>query len=103
MTTETALVGHERVLNRLLALYEDLFAHDGFGEIRVEIRLLKRGQKEVILHCGKQHRYVVDYGDQRPARMGAWRVVEASRLASDRRQRRMPIEFPDRRMVNSQS
>jgi hypothetical protein len=34
--------------------------HDGFGEIRVEVKILKRRQKEVILHCGKQYRFVVD-------------------------------------------
>jgi hypothetical protein len=45
---------------RLLALYEELFAHDGYGSLRVELRILRRGQKEVILDCGKQYRFVVD-------------------------------------------
>lgn len=49
------------VLAKLGDLYNEAFAHDGFAEIRVEIRILRRGQKEVILHCGKQYRYVVDY------------------------------------------
>ena len=49
------------VLAKIVALYEDLFAHDGYGEIRVEIKIQRRGQKEVILHCGKQYRFVVDY------------------------------------------
>lgn len=51
---------------RLLALYEELFAHDGYGTLRVELRILRRGQKEVILDCGKQYRFVVDC-PQRPA------------------------------------
>ena len=42
-------------------VYNEALAHDGFAEIRVEIRILRRGQKEVILHCGKQYRFVVDY------------------------------------------
>lgn len=46
--------------SKLLELFDDVLTHDGFGEIRVEIRILKRQQKEVILHCGKQYRYVVD-------------------------------------------
>ncbi len=50
-----------RVLSKLIALYGEVLAHDGFADIRVEIRILRRGQKEVILHCGKQYRYVVDY------------------------------------------
>ncbi|CAD6876700.1 hypothetical protein [Methylomonas fluvii] len=46
---------------QLETLFDELLHHDGFGELRVEMRLLKRGQKEVILHCGKQYRYVVDF------------------------------------------
>ncbi len=49
------------VLIKLNELYNEAFAHDGFAEIKVEIRILRRGQKEVILHCGKQYRFVVDY------------------------------------------
>jgi hypothetical protein len=46
---------------RMLALYDELFAHDGYGTLRVELRILRRGQKEVIVDCGKQYRFVVDY------------------------------------------
>ncbi|MBL4764104.1 MAG: hypothetical protein JKX67_02315 [Colwellia sp.] len=46
--------------NKLLTLLDEIIAHDGFGEIRVEVNILKRKQKEVIIHCGKQYRYVVD-------------------------------------------
>ncbi len=49
------------VSTKLIELYTDLLKHDGFGELKVEIRILKRGQKEVIIHCGKQYRYVVDF------------------------------------------
>lgn len=49
------------VLAKLNDLYCEAFAHDGFAELKVEIRILRRGQKEVILHCGKQYRYVIDY------------------------------------------
>jgi hypothetical protein len=52
------------VKKRLLELLDELIAHDGFGSIRVDIRLLKRGQKEVIIDCGKQYRYVVDFESQ---------------------------------------
>lgn len=51
---------HKAVKARLLSLYEELLGHDGFGEFRVEFRILKRGQREVIVHCGKQYRYVVN-------------------------------------------
>jgi hypothetical protein len=46
--------------DKLLELFDDVLTHDGFGEIRVEMKILKRKQKEVILHCGKQYRFVID-------------------------------------------
>lgn len=52
---------HREVKGKLIELYDELLAHEGFGEFRAEFRILKRGQKEVILHCGKQYRYVVDF------------------------------------------
>ena len=48
------------VLRKLNELYHEAIANDGFAEIRIEIRILRRGQKEVILHCGKQYRFIVD-------------------------------------------
>ena len=45
----------------LLKLFDELVEHDGFGNLKVEMRLLRRGQKEVIIDCGKQYRYVVDF------------------------------------------
>lgn len=56
-----AALSNAQVLSKLNDLYKEAFAHDGFAEIRVEIRILRWGQKEVILHCGKQYRFVVDY------------------------------------------
>lgn len=45
---------------KLMELVDDGLAHDGFSDIRIEVKILKRGQKEVILHYGKQYRFVVD-------------------------------------------
>ena len=53
--------GNAEILTLVGRLYFDLFEHDGFGELSIEVRLLKRGQKEVIVRCGKQYRFVVDY------------------------------------------
>lgn len=60
-TRSSLLAANATVLAKLNELYNEAFAHDGYAEIRVEMRILRRGQKEVILHCGKQYRYVVDY------------------------------------------
>lgn len=46
---------------RLLQLLDEVIAHDGYGSIKVDVRLLKKGQKEVIVDCGKQYRFVVDH------------------------------------------
>lgn len=52
--------GREAALDRIASSFQEMIAHDGFGELKVEVRILKRGQKEVIVHFGKQYRYVVD-------------------------------------------
>ncbi len=55
------------VLDQFEKLYREVFDHDGYGDIRVEMKILRRGQKEVIIHCGKQYRFVVDFA--RPAQL----------------------------------
>ncbi len=54
-------MGHQLVKNKILQLYDELVSHDGFADLHIEMRILRRGQKEIILHCGKQYRYVVDF------------------------------------------
>ncbi len=51
---------HAEAKARLLAVYDELLRHEGYGSLRVEMRILKRGQKEVIVDCGKQYRFVLD-------------------------------------------
>lgn len=51
----------DRVKARLSQLFDELLRHDGFGDLSVEMRILKRGQKEVLIRCGKQYRYVLDF------------------------------------------
>ncbi len=46
---------------RIQQLFDELLTHDGYGDMRIEMRIMRRGQKEVIIHCGKQYRYVVDF------------------------------------------
>ncbi len=49
------------IREKLVALYDEIFSHDGYGRLEVDIRILRRGQKEVILRCGKEYRFVVDF------------------------------------------
>lgn len=53
--------GHVAVLSKLSELYSEAISHEGFAEIRIDVKILRKGQKEVILHCGKQYRFIVDY------------------------------------------
>jgi len=50
----------KEVLQKIEELFHALMEHDGYGDLRLEVRILKRKQKEVIVHCGKQYRYVLD-------------------------------------------
>lgn len=52
---------HTPILEKILELYTDLYLHDGFGTVTVEMRFLKRGQKEIIVSSGKEYRFVVDW------------------------------------------
>jgi hypothetical protein len=49
------------VIKKIGELYTHLYEHDGYGEMTVSMRILKRNQKEVIVRCGCEHRYVVDW------------------------------------------
>lgn len=75
MNTAASAADNLVVMNKLIELYEDAFSHDGFAELKVEIRLLRRGQKEVIVSCGKQHRFVVDCPAGRRTVRAGYRVV----------------------------
>ena len=74
---------NQDVLKQFEALYHEVFAHDGYGDIRLEMRILRRGQKEVIIHCGKQYRFVVDFTNggscARPSRDNGGDRPEAGR------------------------
>ena len=70
---------HSAVVQKLIDLYHMLVCHNGFGEMSVDIRILKRGQKEVIIRCGKQFRFVVDtpgQGTEREEWLTNWKHDE---------------------------
>lgn len=52
---------HQQILDKIQELYREIFLHDGFGELKIEMKFLKKKQKEIIIRCGKDFRYVVDY------------------------------------------
>lgn len=94
MSTVTApLATSHEIKDKLWTLYEELFLHDGYGELQLEMRTLKRGQKEIIISCGKQHRYIVNFPGDAAKAAGA----AGQRRAAERRRADLPYEGPDRR------
>ena len=61
---ESAEVRHLRAT--LMAVLDDLLLHDGFGHIGIDMKILKRGQKEVLVSCGKEYRFVVNFVNPKP-------------------------------------
>ena len=61
----TAAIPVKLLKSKLMDLIDEVLAHDGFSDIRIEVKILKRGQKEVILHCGKQYRFIVANQDSK--------------------------------------
>lgn len=47
-------------LNEFVAQFEEMIRHEGYGDIHVSVRNRNSGEKEVVLHCGKEYRYLID-------------------------------------------
>lgn len=52
------------VKKQIISLYDMLAGHEGYGELKLEFKILKKDRKEIIIHCGKQYRYVIDVNDK---------------------------------------
>ena len=56
--------GEEKAKEKLLNSFEYLLSHNGSGHLEVNTKILKRGQKEIIIQCSRSHRYVVDMKEE---------------------------------------
>lgn len=45
----------------LSALLDEYLLHDGWGHLEVDMRILARHQKEVVIRAGREYRFVVDF------------------------------------------
>ncbi len=68
---------NDDVMTRFRNLYEELFLHDGYGRIELEMKILRRGQKEIILRCGKEYRFVIDFPTKRKLKMDDQVLMES--------------------------
>jgi len=50
----------ERLKSRLMQSFEYILNFDGFGHLEVDTKILKRGQKEVLIRSGREYRFVLD-------------------------------------------
>ncbi len=57
----TRISSSEDIKNCLDNLFDELLRHNGYGQIQIDMKLLRRGQKEVVLRCGKEYRFVVEF------------------------------------------
>jgi hypothetical protein len=48
--------------DKVLALLVDLVGHPGDATVRIDIRDLRRGYKEIVVDCGEEFRFVVQPG-----------------------------------------
>jgi hypothetical protein len=44
---------------KLMELFRGMVDHHGFSELRVEVKLLKKGRKDVVLSSGKDYHFVL--------------------------------------------
>ena len=56
---------NNEVKKQILSLYDMLIGHEGYGEIKVNFKIIKKDRKEIIIHCGKQYRYVIDVNEEK--------------------------------------
>ena len=68
-------------LENFLHLYQELLEHDGFGDISVHIRWVRRDRKEICLQCGREYRYLVDIPEDN-REWNTFRVVQTGRSPS---------------------
>ena len=51
--------GLDRAEAKLMELFRGMADHNGFSELRVEVNLLKKGKKDVVLSSGKDFHFVL--------------------------------------------
>ena len=56
--------GEEKAKEKLLNSFDYLLSHNGSGHLEVNTKILKRGQKEIIIQCSRSHRFVVDMKEE---------------------------------------
>ena len=53
--------GVKRLKIQLNELVDEYLLHDGWGHLEMDMKILARQQKEVVLKAGREYRYVIDF------------------------------------------
>ena len=48
---------NNEVKKQILSLYDMLVGHEGYGEIKVNFKIIKKDRKEIIIHCKRIDMY----------------------------------------------
>ena len=57
----------KRLKTRLNALLDEYLLHDGWGHLEMDMKILSRHQKEVVIRAGREYRFVVDFQNAQAA------------------------------------
>jgi hypothetical protein len=55
---------HDEILDKIIELYWDLFCHNGYGSININMKFTKKDQKEIIVAYGKDYRFLAFYPEE---------------------------------------
>lgn len=51
----------KKLKTRLNALVDEYLLHDGWGHLDMDMKILSRHQKEVVIRAGREFRFLVDF------------------------------------------
>lgn len=51
----------QKLKTQLNKIVDEYLMHDGWGHFEMDMKILTRHQKEVILRAGREYRFVIDF------------------------------------------
>ena len=51
----------KKLKTRMNALLDEYLLHDGWGHLEMDMKILSRQQKEIVIHAGREFRFLVDF------------------------------------------
>ena len=61
----------KRLKSQLGAIVDDYLLHDGWGHMELDMKILARQQKEVVVKAGREYRYIIDFKNAAPLGKGS--------------------------------